>query len=252
MRKIDKDVLKKEFSRFLKPRMKIMVHSSLSSLGFVEGGAKTVIHALMEIITSSGLIMMPAFTYGRQPFKLFSSPAQTGRIPETFRQMKTVKRSSHPTHSFCAWGKTAEAILSDHYVAEPFKIGTPLHKFAQQHGYMLLIGVTNVANSLIHVAQELADVPYLDRTKIVQVIEGKKIIKEMLVRRAGCSLGFDKVNPLLEKEGLLQRYRVGESTIIFMKAKEILKKVTLVLKLDPYLLACDNPDCYACNEMKRF
>ena len=37
----------------------IMVHTSLSSLGFVCGGAQTVIEALLESVGSDGTIMMP-------------------------------------------------------------------------------------------------------------------------------------------------------------------------------------------------
>ena len=37
----------------------IMVHTSLSSLGFVLGGAQTVIEALTECVGENGTIMMP-------------------------------------------------------------------------------------------------------------------------------------------------------------------------------------------------
>ena len=37
----------------------IMVHTSLSSLGFVCGGAQIVIEALLESVGSDGTIMMP-------------------------------------------------------------------------------------------------------------------------------------------------------------------------------------------------
>jgi len=251
MIELEQEFLRKEFSRFLKLEMKIVVHSSLSSFGLVRGGAQTVIRALMEVITPDGLIMMPSFTYGREPFNVFYTPAQTGRIPETFRQMESVKRSLHPTHSFCAWGSGAEQILSGHNVPEPFKIGTPLYKAAQQDGYLLLIGVTQVANSLIHTAQELAQVPYLDRPKVVKIVENGEL-RDMVVRRAGCSLGFDKITPLLEAQGLVSEYKIGQSKIVFMKAAEVLEKAAEVLKNDPYFLACDNPDCFACNEMRNF
>ena len=37
----------------------IMVHTSLSSLGFVCGGAQVVIEALLECVGDEGTIMMP-------------------------------------------------------------------------------------------------------------------------------------------------------------------------------------------------
>lgn len=37
----------------------IMVHTSLSSLGYVRGGAQSVIEALLESVGDEGTIMMP-------------------------------------------------------------------------------------------------------------------------------------------------------------------------------------------------
>ena len=38
----------------------VEVHSSLSSLGYVEGGAPTVIKALIEVVGEQGAVVMPA------------------------------------------------------------------------------------------------------------------------------------------------------------------------------------------------
>lgn len=44
--------------------MEIEVHSSLSSFGYIEGGAETVIEALMECVTKKGSIFMPSLCFG--------------------------------------------------------------------------------------------------------------------------------------------------------------------------------------------
>ncbi len=41
----------------------IMVHTSLKKLGFVVGGAETVIRALIDIVGEEGTIMMPTQTW---------------------------------------------------------------------------------------------------------------------------------------------------------------------------------------------
>ena len=41
----------------------VLVHSSLSALGFIEGGAETVIEALKEIITEGGNLLFPTLSY---------------------------------------------------------------------------------------------------------------------------------------------------------------------------------------------
>ena len=43
----------------VKKGQSIMVHTSLSSLGYVCGGAQSVIEALMENVSDEGTIMMP-------------------------------------------------------------------------------------------------------------------------------------------------------------------------------------------------
>ena len=48
----------------LEEGMEIEVHSSLSSFGYVEGGAETVIEALMECVTEQGSIFMPSLCFG--------------------------------------------------------------------------------------------------------------------------------------------------------------------------------------------
>lgn len=48
----------------LEEEMEIEVHSSLSSFGYVEGGAETVIEALMECVTEQGSIFMPSLCFG--------------------------------------------------------------------------------------------------------------------------------------------------------------------------------------------
>ncbi|QHQ60834.1 hypothetical protein Ana3638_08700 [Anaerocolumna sedimenticola] len=44
----------------IKEEMELEVHSSLSSFGIVDGGAKTVIDALKEVLGQNGSIFMPA------------------------------------------------------------------------------------------------------------------------------------------------------------------------------------------------
>ena len=47
----------------------VEVHSSLSSIGFVEGGALTVINALMEVISEEGAMVMSAYNASHCPYR---------------------------------------------------------------------------------------------------------------------------------------------------------------------------------------
>lgn len=72
-----KDLLFHFRSLGLKKGMTIEVHSSLSSFGFVDGGAKTVIKVLMDIITTSGTIVMPTFPLSR-PYPIINIDKELG------------------------------------------------------------------------------------------------------------------------------------------------------------------------------
>ena len=76
----------------------LIVHSSLSSMGYVEGGAETVIAALRSVLGEEGTLLFPAFSYRTayvdSSFSLKDTPVCVGKIPETFRTMPGVRRSA--------------------------------------------------------------------------------------------------------------------------------------------------------------
>ncbi|MBK7967281.1 MAG: AAC(3) family N-acetyltransferase [Bacteroidetes bacterium] len=80
----------------------LLVHSSLSKIGFVHGGPTAVIQALLETIGSTGTLLMPSFpAKGRNKdylnanpvFDVLNTPSAMGIITEEFRQMPRVKEA---------------------------------------------------------------------------------------------------------------------------------------------------------------
>ena len=93
----------------------ILIHSSMKSIGPVEGGADTVLDAWMEFF-AEGLLLLPTHTWRfineeNRVFDVRRSPCCVGILPELFRQRPGVVRSLHPTHSMAAYGKGAAAYL---------------------------------------------------------------------------------------------------------------------------------------------
>src|SRR5205085_4877227 len=85
----------------------LLVHSSLRSLGFVPGGALTVIRALRDALGPEGTLVLPTHTWewmsaGSRHFDARTTPSCVGVITETFRGLPGVVRSLHPTHSVAA------------------------------------------------------------------------------------------------------------------------------------------------------
>jgi aminoglycoside 3-N-acetyltransferase len=102
----------------------VLVHSALSKMGFVNGGAKTVVESLVETLGLEGHLLMPTSTNnGRQldfiqsnpVFDVLNSPSKMGAISEYFRKLPKVKRSLHPTESVACLGPDAEEFVHGHF-----------------------------------------------------------------------------------------------------------------------------------------
>jgi aminoglycoside 3-N-acetyltransferase len=141
----------------------VIVHSSLSSMGFVEGGAETVILALEEVIGEEGTLMFPTFTYAdpTHKFSVFDSEVCVGKIPNTFRGMPGVIRSVNPTHSVAAWGKLSKEITEKHYLDRtPFGDNSPYARLAELGGKILMLGCSLLKMSYLHRIEEEAGALY--------------------------------------------------------------------------------------------
>ncbi len=129
----------------------VLVHSAMSGLGLIQGGAETVIRALLDVITPSGTLAMPTFTvsgsmleYAQsgEMFDVRKTPAKTGKLTEIFRCHPNVLRSLHPTHSVASLGARAAWLTEDHHrCTTPFGSGSPFAKLIEAHGKILCVGV---------------------------------------------------------------------------------------------------------------
>ncbi len=149
----------------IKEGMTLLVHSSLSSLGWVCGGPVAVILALEEVLTVNGTLIMPTHSSDysdpaewcnppvpetwwdiiRNEMPLFDKnltpTREMGKIAETFRKQNGVIRSNHPGLSFAAWGRNKEYILQDEHYDFSLNEKSPLGRIYELNGNILLLGV---------------------------------------------------------------------------------------------------------------
>ena len=228
--------------------MVLMVHASLSALGEVEGGAPTVIEALLEAIGPDGTLAMPAMS-ADPIFDVNNSPSAVGIISETFRQWPGVRRSLHPTHSACALGPQAEFLLEGH-IDEPTAVGpgSPWGKLASlPNGYVLLIGVDQDRNTLLHHAEELVDAPYLRTvTREYKDPDTGEIKQKQLCRYPGPHRDFIGLDRLFLDGGAMVMGRIGQAVCRLMHAGRAVELEVAALERDPAAVLCTNPRCIDC------
>jgi aminoglycoside 3-N-acetyltransferase len=164
--------------------MVLVVHSSLKSMGWVNGGAVAVILALEQVLGPEGTLVMPTHTADQSepanwrrppvPESWWEAiratmpaydPALTptfhmGAIPETFRKQTGVLRSMHPDASFAAWGQHALRIVADHALFPLFGERSPLARVYDLDGWVLLLGVGHNRNTSLHLAEGRARIPH--------------------------------------------------------------------------------------------
>ncbi len=231
----------------LKRGDKLLVHSSLSAFGNVDGGEHTVIDALLRSVGNEGLVAVPTHTWGtvggRQPvFHVDLSPSIVGRITETFRRRPGAVRSLHPTHSVAVMGDGAEAFVEGHERwSTPCAIESPYGRLVQQHGYVLMLGVTLESCTLIHGFEEWACVPWLfDRTeRLYTVTEDGRVLTVMSRRHTSdpnCDRDFEALEPLLQSRGIMRVGRIGNATIRLLDAHKMADLLVGLLRDRPDLV----------------
>lgn len=221
----------------------VLVHSSLKSFGYVEGGALTVIRALEEVLGPRGCLVMPTLTLGgaENPvvFDVLESPSTSGWITEVFRRQPGVWRSRHPTSSAAAWGWAAEE-LTGYHTDTPCGLLSPYGQVYLRGGGCLFLGAPWGSNTMFHVAEEIALPSYLRFAEFRDAILIDECRRRHTVsfRRYNCyQSGLRRdltvVGEHLEAAGVVRRVRIGASDCRFIRARDVVKISVELLNRQP-------------------
>jgi aminoglycoside 3-N-acetyltransferase len=226
----------------------LLIHSSLSSLGWVEGGAAAVVDGLLQAVGTEGTVMFPTFTGHRNlsadnppVFRPHLDPCWTGTIPETARQLPGAVRSLGPTHSVAALGRWAAWVTDGHErCATPCGLRSPFHRLRLLGGKVLFVGVTLSCCTLCHHIEELAEAPYVCVPEPVaaKVIlpDGRAIPTPLRIHAYGPARNYPGLEPELIERGLLKMGSCGPATLRLLQAAPFCELMIPRVRQDPGIL----------------
>jgi aminoglycoside 3-N-acetyltransferase len=156
----------------------VLLHASRRNVGFVAGGTQAIVHALLDVLASTGTLVVPTHTpentdpaVWRKPpvpeswwrvireqspgFDPRLTPASRwmGVLAENVRTWPGAVRSDHPQVSFAAIGGHADEVTADHRLDDALGESSPLGVIYRLNGKVLLLGVGYGSNTSLHLAE---------------------------------------------------------------------------------------------------
>jgi len=227
----------------IKPGMILIVHSAMKKLGFVPGGAQTVVDALLSVLGSEGTLVMPAHTGDNTepaywvnppvpeiwwpairsetpPFDHEKSPTRgMGAVVECFRHYPGVRRSHHPTLSFLALGPAAGQILEQHDLVDGLGEQSPCGALARLDASVLLLGVDFDNCTVMHLAEFRSNCrPGYKQGSAVWHGDSREWIEYRTL-----DINSDDFLPVgrhLEVQGKVRRAQINEADLRLIKVKD--------------------------------
>ncbi len=217
----------------------VEVHSSLSSFGWVEGGADAVIDALVNVVSEEGSIVMSTYPvskllplteeekvkgitakvriYGED----YAGSTGMGVIADTFRlRIDTVMGKG--IHRVCAWGRDAD------------QHSTGYGYLLKVDGWVLLLGVGIGYCSSMHQAEKVG-IP----TEVSDCVKVPEEIRQQYPDDIYISFGgqpedgWQKVLDEAERRGYVKHHKIGQSECMLFKARDVVGIYEEALRTDP-------------------
>ena len=221
----------------------LLVHSSLSNIGWVCGGPQALIMALLRAIGDSGTLIMPAHSGDWSNPEKWSNPpvpkdwvpviqknmpafdnALTptrgiGRTAELFRTLKNTLRSDHPLVSFTANGKYAEEITENHPLNSQFGMNSPLGAMYKLKSKVLLLGVGYDVCTSFHLAEAITEKMPKEKCGTSILIDGVR--QWVWFEDYGYdSDDFDKIGNKFEEVGKIHKGKIGNADCTLFNMKD--------------------------------
>lgn len=220
----------------------VLVHSSFSKIGFVEGGPKTFVDGLLTVIGATGNLLMPSspnagyqldYIRSLTQFDVQNDASKMGAITEYFRTLPGVKRSESPTEPVCCFGPKADWFTNGHLgELTPYTENSPFARLAEANGKILYVGVTlDNAGTSLHVLEDaVTDFKfpvYYPEVFQVSVRRADGTIVPVSVKvhnpEQSAKRKCDELLPLFETKGVMKRATIGKAKTLVFDASKMLE-----------------------------
>jgi aminoglycoside 3-N-acetyltransferase len=243
---------------------RVLVHASLRSFGRVDGGAKAVCQALVDVC---GTVMISAGTWERtglqaappglaRPHNAYRQ-AETwddfdaglaratefasdlpvdswlGTVAETMRQTFAHERGDHPMFSYLAVGPDARQLVDAARLDWPLG---PIGRLGELGGDVLLLGVDHTSNTTIHLAEQR-----LGRSRFYRYAKAAPGVWMELPNLPGESHRFDDIAPHLAP--VTSEVTIGRCRARRVSVADVLSTAERLITTDPRALLCEDADC---------
>jgi aminoglycoside 3-N-acetyltransferase len=215
----------------------VLIHSSLSKIGYLKNGPKDLVEALFAVIGEKGNVLMPNspnaefqlnYIKKNSLFDVKNSVSKLGAISEYFRLLPGAKRSEHPTEPVSCIGPDAEYFTQTHFGEKtPYTKNSPFYKLTEKKGKILYIGVTFAnAGTSLHLLEDAVSnfkfPVYYPTAFNVKVQKENGELKEMEIfvhdpaqsKKRKC----DALIPLFEEAGVLFHSKIGKAPTLVVSA----------------------------------
>ena len=238
----EKDILKQLETFQTEPGKPVLVHTSLKAIGEIDGGANTLLSALVSHFTKDdGLLCIPTHTWTDLVMDRRQAKSCVGVLPTIASTHPDAVRSMHPTHSIAVFGnreKALEFIKEEAYVKTPTNPDGCYGNFYREDGYILLVGVGHDKNTFLHCVEEALKVPHRLTSEMVErtiIHEDGRVEKRNLYwfdesEIRDVSAFFVKFEPAFRYYGCIQDGYIGNAKVQLCSASKMKEVVELIYK----------------------
>ncbi len=232
--------------------MLLEVHASLSSMGYVLGGARTVVDAILELIGEEGTILMPVHTGDNsEPSNWKNPPAEPsawqmirdempaydpensdlkdmGAVAENLLHRSGTVVSNHPTLSYAAKGRYASLLCNRQSMHFPLAEESPAARLYELHGSVLLLGTGFDKCTCLHLAEYHTESrPIIIEGASIKTQDGRKWKKYLNLDLN--SDYFTAVEEIMRKKGMISETMLGSCHAQLFSATQAIDEATQYL-----------------------